>query len=163
MSSIVITSLRVWQYFALPYYACLYGYHNWVIFVPICSCLVAAIWSSCFLKALLFWKGKGGSVGDIFGRWWYSSWSVAIWGGQIINLVKGVWGKLKFSSGCFRRDILKLHWDIFYQRTMCIFKSQQNRFMDSNPSRKESLYVYREMLTVVMFSIFDFHGHLNES
>lgn len=81
----------------------------------------------------------------------------------MINFVKRVWGRLKFSSGCFRRGILELHCDGFYQRSICIFKSQQNRFMDSNPSRKESLYVYHDSLTVVMFSISDFHGHLNES
>lgn len=44
-----------------------------------------------------------------------------------------------------------------------MLKSQQNRFMDSNPSRNESLYVYRETQTVVVFSASDFHGRLHES
>lgn len=60
-----------------------------------------------------------------------------------MTLVKRVWGKLKFSTDCFRRDILKLNCDGFYQRSMHIFKSQQKRFMDSNPSRKKKpLCVY---------------------
>lgn len=53
--------------------------------------------------------------------------------------MKRVWGKLKSSCGCFGGDILKLNCDGFYQSSMYIFKSQQNRFMDSNPSRKRTL------------------------
>lgn len=166
MSSAVITSLRVWQCFAPPYYACLYCYHNWVILY-----LYVLAWQLQYGQAvpkstLLFWKGKGviwvksSKEDDVLhhqGR--YN-------GGWVINLVKRTWGKL-LQSEILQRLVWKGYFEIalwwLLSESTCIFKRQQSTFVDSNPSRKKSFCVHHEMQMVVMFPLSDFHGHWHAS